>query len=105
LLHLLSATAQAETGFPVRPIRLVVPASAGGEPDILARLVARQMSVDLRQPIVVENKVGASGLIGVARSQTRNLTDTPSASFYQAALRCRLTLSPRDSLTRLPTSP
>ena len=81
-----SATAQAETGFPVRPIRLVVPASAGGEPDILARLVARQMSVDLRQPIVVENKVGDSGLIGVASVANAKADGYTIGIVYQAAL-------------------
>jgi tripartite-type tricarboxylate transporter receptor subunit TctC len=63
------------------------------------------MSVDLRQPIVVENKVGASGLIGVASVANAKPDGYTIGIVYQAALRCRLTLSPRDSLTRLPTSP
>lgn len=87
----LSAAAQAEAGFPVRPIKLVVPASAGGEPDILARLVAQKMSADLRQPIVVENKVGASGLIGVASVANSKPDGYTIGIVYQAAL----ALSPR----------
>ncbi|MDN5502627.1 MAG: tripartite tricarboxylate transporter substrate binding protein [Comamonas sp.] len=62
----LAATAQDDANYPTRPIRLIVPATAGGEPDILARLVAQYMTADLGQPIVVDNKVGAGGLIGVA---------------------------------------
>ncbi len=49
--------------FPLRPLRLVVPFSPGGSTDVIARLVAREMSQQLGQPVVVENKDGASGAI------------------------------------------
>lgn len=52
--------------FPVRPITLVVPFAAGGSTDVLARLVAQDASAKLGQPVVVENRGGAAGLIGAA---------------------------------------
>ena len=52
--------------FPVRPITLVVPFAAGGSIDVLARLVAQDASAKLGQPVVVENRGGAAGLIGAA---------------------------------------
>ena len=52
--------------FPVRPITLVVPFAAGGSIDVLARFAAQNASVRLGQPIVVDNRGGAAGLIGAA---------------------------------------
>ncbi|MBL8385282.1 MAG: tripartite tricarboxylate transporter substrate binding protein [Burkholderiales bacterium] len=57
----LAARAQA---FPVRPVRLVVAAAAGGGDDIPARLLATKMSEVLGQQMVVENRPGAGGAIG-----------------------------------------
>jgi tripartite-type tricarboxylate transporter receptor subunit TctC len=51
-------------GYPSRPIRFVVPYTAGTGPDILARVLGEAMSKRMGQPIVVENKPGASGNIG-----------------------------------------
>jgi tripartite-type tricarboxylate transporter receptor subunit TctC len=53
--------------FPVRPITMVVPVSAGGAMDTLARIVAQGISSALGQTVVVENVTGASGAIGVGR--------------------------------------
>ncbi|NML44093.1 tripartite tricarboxylate transporter substrate binding protein [Ramlibacter sp. G-1-2-2] len=58
----LPAAAQA---YPTKPIRLVVAGPAGGSADLLARLVAEPMSKELGQPIVVDNKLGAGGVIAV----------------------------------------
>ena len=57
--------------YPVRPIRIINPFAAGGALDQLARLLAQHLTEQLGQPVVVENKTGASGNIGaeyVARS-------------------------------------
>lgn len=60
-----AAWAQApEKNFPSKPIRLINPFSAGGALDQLARLLGQHMSDQLGQPVVVENKTGASGNIG-----------------------------------------
>ena len=56
-------TVSAQT-YPARPIRFIVPFTAGTGPDILARILGEAMSKKLGQPIVVENKPGASGNIG-----------------------------------------
>lgn len=50
--------------YPQRAITILVPAAAGGNADITARLVGQEMSRTLGQPVVVENRVGAGGRIG-----------------------------------------
>jgi len=50
--------------FPERPVRLIIPSGAGGVTDTLARALAQQMSVDMGQQIYIDNRPGASGIIG-----------------------------------------
>jgi tripartite-type tricarboxylate transporter receptor subunit TctC len=68
---LLAATAtglvQAQAHYPSRPVTLVVPFPAGGLADIVGRPVAEAMSRELGQPVVVENKGGAGGGIGMGQ--------------------------------------
>jgi tripartite-type tricarboxylate transporter receptor subunit TctC len=59
----LAASAFAQD-YPSRPIRLIVPASAGGGTDVLGRMVAEGIRKHLGQPVVVEFRGGASGMIG-----------------------------------------
>jgi len=59
-------SAQAED-WPTRPMTLVVPFSAGGSSDAIARIVADGISNNLRQPVVVENVTGVGGLLGGSR--------------------------------------
>jgi tripartite-type tricarboxylate transporter receptor subunit TctC len=54
----------AQSGFPSKPIKIVVPFPAGGTTDIVARLIAQRMSETMGQPVTVENKGGAGGAIG-----------------------------------------
>src|SRR4051794_8659912 len=55
--------AHAQT-YPTKPVRIIVPFSAGGGTDLVARAVGQKLSERWRQPVVVENRVGASGMIG-----------------------------------------
>lgn len=54
----------AQSTYPDRPIKIIVPYVAGGAADITARLVAQSMSDSMGQPVLVENKPGANGTIG-----------------------------------------
>jgi tripartite-type tricarboxylate transporter receptor subunit TctC len=69
------AFAQAE--WPARPIRLIVPFTAGSSSDIVARIVAQKLGERLKQQVFVENRVGASGNLGseaVARAEPDGYT-------------------------------
>ena len=57
----------AQSGYPRKPILMVVPLQAASAVDNAARLVAQKMSDNMGQPIVVENQPGAAGLIGAER--------------------------------------
>ena len=67
----LSAPAQAQP-YPARPITMIVPFAAGGPTDIVARIVADNMSKTLGQQIVIENVVGAGGTTGATRAMRAN---------------------------------
>lgn len=58
------APALAQEVFPNRPVRMIVPYSAGGPTDVLARVVAQKLGESLGQTVVVDNKPGASGIPG-----------------------------------------
>ena len=57
-------SAFAQNAYPNRPIRLIVPLAAGGGSDGVARIFAPQLSERLGQPVIVENRPGASGIAG-----------------------------------------
>lgn len=63
----LPATAAAQTDWPTKPVRLIVPFPPGGTSDVLGRMAADELSKVLKQPIVVENLGGAGGVIGTER--------------------------------------
>jgi tripartite-type tricarboxylate transporter receptor subunit TctC len=58
------SSAYASDSFPSRAIKLVVPTAVGGANDSTARIIADELGKEIGQPVVVENKVGASGAIG-----------------------------------------
>ncbi len=62
----LAAPALAQEGFPNRPVRLVVAYSAGGVADTCARILQQKVGKALGQPLVIENRTGASGALGGA---------------------------------------
>ena len=61
---LFAGTTFAQDAFPSRPVTLVVPVGTGGGTDLVARQLAKMLSSQWRQPVVVDNKPGAAGLIG-----------------------------------------
>ena len=62
-----TGAAHAADAYPSKPITLVIPFSPGGSTDILGRLLAQKLSESLNTSVVVENKPGANGTIGVDR--------------------------------------
>lgn len=61
----LASLARAQVDFPSRPIRIIVPFLPGAANDILARIVGQRMSETLKTPVIVENRAGANGTIGM----------------------------------------
>ncbi len=76
-LSLLITGVQAQSAYPSKPIRLVVPFSAGGSTTLLARMLAERLGQNLGQPIIIDNRAGAGGNVGmehVARSEPDGYT-------------------------------
>ena len=74
---LTTSAAAAQPSWPERPIRLIVPFTAGSSSDIVARIVAQKLGERLRQQLIVDNRVGASGNMGteaVARAEPDGYT-------------------------------
>jgi tripartite-type tricarboxylate transporter receptor subunit TctC len=65
LLVLWTPIAVAQGGYPSRPVQVLVPFSPGAAADIVARALAEPLSTNMGQPIVIENRPGARGLVGV----------------------------------------
>ncbi len=66
--------AMAQTAWPAKPIRIIVPFAAGISPDIVARIVGDPLSRALGQPVIIDNRAGASGMIG-AEAAARSSPD------------------------------
>ena len=90
-LALFTGTAAAQSDYPTRPITVIVPFTAGGPTDTVARLVAEPMTRALGQQVIVENVGGAGGTLGAAPRRDR---PTPTAT------RCCCTTSARPPAPR-----
>jgi tripartite-type tricarboxylate transporter receptor subunit TctC len=94
-----AAAQPASQTYPAKPVRLVVPYPPGGSNDVLSRITAQAMSPGLGQPVVIDNRGGAGGMIG-AENVARSAPDGYSvlnvqASFTaNAALRAKLAYDP-----------
>jgi tripartite-type tricarboxylate transporter receptor subunit TctC len=81
----LAAGAADAQNWPDRPVHIVVPLTAGSATDVMARIVAKQLSQQLGQPFIVENKPGAGGTIGtgaVARARPDGYTLLVQSASY-----------------------
>jgi tripartite-type tricarboxylate transporter receptor subunit TctC len=94
-----AARAQPSGPYPNRPVRLIAPFPPGGGVDLTARLLAEPLSRELGQPVVVENRAGAGGVIGV-EAMARSAPDGHTLSLTGAG-----TVTAGPHLRRLPYDP
>ncbi|MCC7083365.1 MAG: tripartite tricarboxylate transporter substrate binding protein [Burkholderiales bacterium] len=96
----------AAEGYPTRPIRLIIPYSAGGAADVPGRIVAQEMSERLAQQLVVDNRPGAGSLIGAelaarATPDGYTLLLIANTHYVTAALRSKIPFRPVDDFTHI----
>ncbi len=85
LLACATALPAADPGYPSRPIRIIVPQSPGASTDLTARLIGQKLNETFKQPVVVDNRPGSSGIAGteiVARSAPDGYTLMVVASSF-----------------------
>lgn len=70
LISILMSFSVAAQTYPSKPIKFVVPYTAGGTSDAIARQVGQRLSDVLKQPVIIENKGGAGGTVGTAQAAT-----------------------------------
>ena len=85
--------------YPARPIRLIVPQGAGGSTDIISRIVAQRISANMNQQIVIDNRTGAGGTIGV------EIAATSAPDGYTLVLSATATHALSPALRKLPYDP
>ena len=79
----------AQSAFPVRTVKIIVPFPGGGINDVLARIVADNLAIKWSQPVVIENKTGAGGNIGAELAY-----QAEPDGYYGCARKCLESLSP-----------
>lgn len=96
---LVSGTQARDTHYPDKPIRLIVPYAPGGPTDLVGRGLGAALAQELGQPVVVENKAGAGGVIG-----TSSVVNGPSDGYtLLLGLQGPITINP--ALTKVPYDP
>jgi tripartite-type tricarboxylate transporter receptor subunit TctC len=70
--------------FPTHPIEITVTFAPSGTPDILARALSEGLAADLKQPVVVANKLGAGGAIGAAAVSRARRPDAGESGFIRS---------------------
>ncbi len=104
-LALLPALAWCQAAYPTRPIRMIVPFAPGGASDVVARIISPKLGEILGQPIVIDNRAGASGNIGMdaaARAAPDGYTiflGNIGAIAINPAIFRSLTVNPRQDFT------
>src|SRR5262245_31518874 len=83
--------ASAAHAFPERPVRFVLGFAPGGAPDVIARVVAKQLTAQLGQSVVLDNRAGANGIVAAetvanANPDGHTLLVTPGAFAINASL-------------------
>ncbi len=102
LIAIASSQSPARADYPDRPVRIVVAYAPGGTNDILARLVAEQLSEILKQSVIVENRPGAGAIVGtnsVAKAEPDGYTllvGSTSEFSFNPAIYDKLPYSPKD---------
>lgn len=98
---LLASAAAAATDFPTRPLKFVVPFGAGSATDAVARIIGEKVSAILKQPVIVENMAGASGVVAaqnVARAAPDGYTILITTNTTHGANQSLLARVPYDAV-------
>ena len=102
---LAAGPAFAADAFPTKPVRMVVPFAAGGGVDLTARILAQKLTERIGQSVIVDNRVGASGIIGteyVAKSNPDGYTLLVGSQTSQAVVPAMYGKLNYDALARQP---
>jgi tripartite-type tricarboxylate transporter receptor subunit TctC len=78
---LVAAGSAAAQTWPARPIQMVVPYAPGGIVDFIARTLGQRLSQQVGQPVVIDNRAGAGGMIGIEYTARSSADGTPWCSW------------------------
>lgn len=108
MIALITSNALAQQTFPAKPIRIVVAFTPGGTPDTLSRIIGQKMSENWGQPVVIENRPGASGsiaaaLVAKATPDGHTLLATSAAIAINEAMQVKLPFDTRRDVAGVST--